>query len=45
EYNIKLTTLHFFVEKIVEDKLYAIKFFKLKVGDKITYYIQAEEIN
>ena len=43
EYDIKLTTLNFFVEKIVEDKLYAIKFFKLNVDDKITYYIQAEE--
>ncbi|MBY9011216.1 MAG: hypothetical protein KGD70_02460, partial [Candidatus Lokiarchaeota archaeon] len=43
EYDIKLTTLNFFIEKIVEDKLYAIKFFKLYVNDKITYYIQAEE--
>ncbi|MFX0049532.1 MAG: winged helix-turn-helix domain-containing protein, partial [Candidatus Hermodarchaeota archaeon] len=43
EYDINLTTLQFFIEKIVEDKLYAIKFFKLKVDDKITYYIQAEE--
>ena len=43
EYDIKLTTLHFFAEKIVEDKLYAIKFFKLEVNDKITYFIQAEE--
>jgi len=43
EYDIKLTTLKFFIEKIVEDKLYAIKFFKLNVNDKITYYIQAEE--
>jgi tetratricopeptide (TPR) repeat protein/Mn-dependent DtxR family transcriptional regulator len=43
EYDIKLTTLNFFVEKIVEDKLYAIKFFKLDVKNKFTYYIQAEE--
>ena len=43
EYDIKLTTLNFFIEKIVEDKLYAIKFFKLSVDNKITYYIQAEE--
>lgn len=43
EYDIKLTTLNFFIEKIVEDKLYAIKFFKLNVDDKFTYYIQAEE--
>ena len=43
EYDIKLTTLNFFIEKIVEDKLYAIKFFKLNVDNKFTYYIQAEE--
>jgi len=43
EYDIKLTTLNFFIEKIVIDKLYAIKFFKLNVNDKITYFIQAEE--
>ena len=43
EYDIKLTTLNFFIEKIVEDKLYAIKFFMLKVDDRTTYYIQAEE--
>ena len=43
DYDIKLTTLNFFVEKIVEDKLYAIKFFKLNVDNKFTYYIQAEE--
>jgi tetratricopeptide (TPR) repeat protein len=43
KYDIKLTTLNFFIEKIVEDKIYAIKFFKLNVNDKITYYIQAEE--
>jgi len=43
EYDIGLTTLDFFIEKIVEDKLYAIKFFKLNLDNKITYYIQAEE--
>jgi len=43
DYDIKLTTLNFFIEKIVVDKLYAIKFFKLNVNDKITYFIQAEE--
>jgi tetratricopeptide (TPR) repeat protein/Mn-dependent DtxR family transcriptional regulator len=43
EYDIKLTTLNFFVEKIVEDELYAIRFFKLNVDNKFTYYIQAEE--
>ena len=43
KYNIKLTTLNFFIEKIVEDELYAIRFFKLNVDNKYTYYIQAEE--
>ncbi|MHA2287889.1 MAG: tetratricopeptide repeat protein [Promethearchaeota archaeon] len=43
KYNIKLTTLKFFVEKIVEDELYAIRFFKLNVDNKYTYYIQTEE--
>jgi len=43
EYDIGLTTLNFFIEKIVEDKLYAIKFFKLNVDNKYAYYIQAEE--
>ncbi len=43
EYDIKLTTLNFFIEKIVEDNIYPIHFFKLNVSDKYTYYIQAEE--
>ncbi len=43
EYDIKLTTLNFFIEKIVEDNIYPICFFKLNVSGKYTYYIQAEE--
>ena len=43
EYDIKLTTLNFFIEKIVEDNIYPIRFFKLNVSDEYTYYIQAEE--
>ena len=43
EYDIKLTTLNFFIDKIVEEKNFAIRFFKLNVGNKYTYYIQAEE--
>jgi Mn-dependent DtxR family transcriptional regulator len=43
EYDIKLTTLNFFIEKIVEDNIYPIRFFKLNVSNKYTYYIQAEE--
>jgi len=43
EYDIKLTTLIFFIEKIVEDNIYPIRFFKLNVGNNSIYYIQAEE--
>jgi len=43
KYDIKLTTLNFFIDKIVEEKNFAIKFFKLNVSNKNTYYIQAEE--
>jgi len=43
EYDIKLTTLNFFIEKIVEDNIYPIRFFKLNVSDEYTYYIQSEE--
>ncbi len=43
EYDIKLTTLNFFIEKIVEDNNYPIRFFKLNVSNDCTYYIQAEE--
>ena len=43
EYDIKLTTLTFFIEKIVEDNIYPIRFFKLNVSGEYTYYIQAEE--
>jgi len=43
EYDIKLTTLNFFIEKIVEDNIYPIRFFKLNVSNEHTYYIQAEE--
>jgi len=43
EYDIRLTTLTFFIEKIVEDNIYPIRFFKLNVGNKYTYYLQAEE--
>lgn len=43
EYNIKLSTLNFFVDKIVEEDFYPVKFFKLEEeGDK-TYYFQANE--
>ena len=43
EYDIKLTTLTFFIEKIVEDNIYPIHFFKLNLNDEYIYYIQTEE--
>ncbi|NVM43673.1 MAG: tetratricopeptide repeat protein [Candidatus Lokiarchaeota archaeon] len=43
KYNIKPTTLKFFLEKIVKEEGYPIKFFELEVSNDITYYIQAEE--
>ena len=40
-YGIKRTTLDFFVDKIVEEKFYTIKFFKIIAEDNKTYYFQA----
>ena len=42
-YDIKRTTLDFFIEKIVEESFYPIKFFKLKADDNKVYYFQANE--
>jgi len=43
KYDIKQSTLSFFVDKIVEEDFYPIKFFKLEgEGDRI-YYFQANE--
>lgn len=43
KYDIKPTTLKFFIEKIVKEQGYQIRFFELDTGDDIVYYIQAEE--
>lgn len=43
EYNLKKTTLDFFIEKIVEEEFYEIKFFKLVAYPNKEYYFQANE--
>jgi tetratricopeptide (TPR) repeat protein len=40
-YDIKKTTLDFFVDKIVEENIYPIKFFKINTEDDKKYYFQA----
>ncbi|GAI61023.1 unnamed protein product, partial [marine sediment metagenome] len=41
KYGIKKTTLDFFVDKIVEEHIYPIKFFKIIAEDDRNYYFQA----
>lgn len=43
EYNLKKTTLNFFIDKIVEEEFYDIKFFKLEVAPNRIYYFQVNE--
>ncbi|TFG13678.1 MAG: tetratricopeptide repeat protein [Promethearchaeota archaeon] len=43
EYNLKKTTLDFFIEKIVEEEFYDTKFFKLEVAPNKIFYLQAGE--
>ena len=43
KYDIKRTTLEFFIEKIVKEQGYQIRFFEFEAGDDKIYYIQAEE--
>ncbi|MFX0041653.1 MAG: tetratricopeptide repeat protein, partial [Candidatus Hodarchaeota archaeon] len=43
EYNIKQSTLNFFVDKIVEEDFYPIKYFKLAEEPDKIYYFQANE--
>ena len=43
EYNLKKTTLDFFIEKIVEEEFYNIKFFKLEFTPNKTFYFQVNE--
>ncbi|MFW9937418.1 MAG: tetratricopeptide repeat protein [Candidatus Thorarchaeota archaeon] len=42
-YDIKQTTLDFFIEKIVDEELYPVKFFRLEVFPDKEYYFQANE--
>ena len=43
KYGIKETKLQYYVDEIVEEQIYPIKFFKLIVGSKNCYYIQENE--
>jgi len=43
KYNIKKTTLDYYVYKIVEENFFPIKFFKLETDNGETYYFQANE--
>ncbi len=43
EYNLKKTTLDFFIEKIVEEEFYAVKFYKLEVNPNKVFYFQGNE--
>ncbi|MFX1361271.1 MAG: hypothetical protein ACFE8T_13110 [Promethearchaeota archaeon] len=42
-YKIKKTTLEYYIEEIVENDIYPIKFFKLKVPPDKSYYFQSDE--
>jgi len=43
KYNIKQSTLNFFVDKIVEEDFYPVKFFKLEDEGHEVYYFQSNE--
>lgn len=43
DFNLKKTTLNFFIDKIVEEEFYEIKFFKLEVSPNKVYYFQVNE--
>ncbi|MFX1410078.1 MAG: hypothetical protein ACFFA6_06980, partial [Promethearchaeota archaeon] len=43
EYRINITKLEYYIDEIVENKIYPIKFFKLKVSPDIYYYFQENE--
>jgi len=42
-YKIKKTTLDYYIEEIVENDIYPVKFFKLKVHPDKFYYFQSDE--
>ncbi|MFX1303150.1 MAG: hypothetical protein ACFE9X_07315 [Promethearchaeota archaeon] len=43
KFNIKLVSLNFFIQKIVEENLCGIKFFKLSINEDGTYYFRVDE--
>jgi predicted transcriptional regulator len=43
EFDIKISTLNFFVQKIVEENLYGIRFFNLRFDESGNYYFRVEE--
>jgi tetratricopeptide (TPR) repeat protein len=43
KFNIKKTTLDYYIDEIVENQIYTIKFFKLEVPPDKTYYFQSDE--
>jgi len=43
KYQIKKTTLDYYIDEIVENQIYTIKFFKLEVPPDKTYYFQSDE--
>ncbi|MFX1325734.1 MAG: tetratricopeptide repeat protein, partial [Promethearchaeota archaeon] len=42
-YDIKKTTLEYYIDEIVENQIYPIKFFKLEVPPDKNYYFQSDE--
>ncbi|MFW9865127.1 MAG: hypothetical protein ACFFEN_03440 [Candidatus Thorarchaeota archaeon] len=43
KYDIKMTTLEYYIDQIVENQIYPIKFFKLVVPPENVYYFQSDE--
>jgi tetratricopeptide (TPR) repeat protein/Mn-dependent DtxR family transcriptional regulator len=43
KYNIKKTTLDYYIDEIVENQIYTTKFFKLEVPSEKIYYFQSDE--
>ncbi|MFX1431526.1 MAG: hypothetical protein ACFFCY_15285 [Promethearchaeota archaeon] len=43
KFNIKITTLNFFIQKIVEENLYELQFFNLRFNENGNYYFRVDE--
>ncbi|MFW9894470.1 MAG: hypothetical protein ACFFD7_01540 [Candidatus Thorarchaeota archaeon] len=43
KYNIKKTTLDYYIDEIVENQFFKVKFFKLEVPPNKTYFFQSDE--